>query len=73
MSACKKRSVVRDPEALKLWNDVRPYLEFYNRAERRLQTAANVGIVVEDLDPTDEVLNLLARHNLPFWCCVPRT
>jgi protein-tyrosine-phosphatase len=62
---------VRDPEALKLWNDVRPYLEFYNRAERRLQTAANVGIVVEDLDPTDEVLNLLARHNLPFLVLRP--
>ena len=61
----------RDAEALKLWNQVRSYLEFYNRADRRLQPAANVGVVVEDLDTTDEVLNLLARHNLPFQVLRP--
>jgi hypothetical protein len=55
------------PDAWTLWNQVRPYLDFYsNTAVRGLQTAANVGVVVEDLDPTDEVMNLFARHNIPF-------
>jgi protein-tyrosine-phosphatase len=57
----------RVPEAWTLWNQVRTYVNFYsNSAVRGLQTAANVGVVVDDLDPTDEVMNLLARHNIPF-------
>lgn len=59
--------IERAPDAWTLWNQVRPYLNFYaTTAVRGLQTAANVGIVVEDLDPTDEVMNLFARHNIPF-------
>ena len=27
--------------------------------------AANVAVVVDDLDTSDEVMNLLARHNIP--------
>jgi protein-tyrosine-phosphatase len=56
-----------DPEAWRLWNQVRSYVDFYSGAtEAGMEAATNVAIVVDDLDPTDEVLNLLARHNLPF-------
>jgi hypothetical protein len=56
-----------EPEAWKLWNQVRSYTDFYSHpAEPGMEAAANVAVVVDDLDPTDEVMNLLARHNLPF-------
>jgi hypothetical protein len=56
-----------DPEAWTLWNQVRSYAGFYSHpAEQGTEAAANVAVVVDDLDPTDEVMNLLARHNLPF-------
>jgi hypothetical protein len=56
-----------DPEAWTLWNQVRSYANFYSHtAEKEMEPAANVAVVVDDLDPTDEVMNLLARHNLPF-------
>lgn len=57
----------RDPQARTLWNRVRTYAEFYSHVPKRaMKTAANVAIVVDDLDPSDEVMNLLARHNIPF-------
>ena len=56
-----------DPQAWTLWNQVRVYEKFYsNRRERAAEAAANVAIVVDRLDPSDEVMNLLARHNIPF-------
>lgn len=56
-----------DPEAWTLWNQVRSYANFYSHtAEHGMEAAANVAVVVDDPDPTDEVMNLLARHNLPF-------
>ncbi len=55
-----------DARAWKLWNEVRSYVDFYSHPEPGMEAAANVAIVVDDLDPTDEVMNLLARHNLPF-------
>lgn len=61
-----------DPEAWKLWNQVRSYVDFYSHtAEQGMEAAANVAVVVDDLDPTDEVMNLLARHNLPFTVLRP--
>ena len=57
----------RDPEALALWNHVRSALKFSNHPnESSSQPAANVAVVVDQLDPSDEVLNLLSRHNIPF-------
>jgi hypothetical protein len=57
----------RDPQALTLWNQVRLYANFYSHsAEAGLKAAANVALVVDDLDPSDEAMNLLARHNIPF-------
>jgi protein-tyrosine-phosphatase len=56
-----------DPEAWTLWNQVRSYADFYSHtAEQGLEAAANVAVVVDDLDPSDEAMNLLARHNIPF-------
>ncbi len=56
-----------DPEAWTLWNQVRSYAKFYSdTSEQRLEAAANVAVVVDDLDTTDEAMNLLARHNIPF-------
>ena len=56
-----------DPAAWARWNEVRSHAEFYSRtAEQRTDAAANVAVVVDDLNPTDENMNLLARHNLPF-------
>ena len=57
----------RDPEAWALWNHVRPYANFYSHTgEQGLEAAANVAVVVDHLDTSDEATNLLARHNIPF-------
>jgi hypothetical protein len=37
-----------------------------------LEPAANVAVVVDQLDPGDEVSNLLSRHNIPFQIFVAR-
>lgn len=57
-----------DPTAWKLWKDVLNYVNFYSRAktQHRLEASANLAVVVTDLDPGDEVMNLMARHNIPF-------
>ena len=62
----------RDPSASKLWNQVRLYANFYSAGQEKREPAANVAIVVDDLDPGDEVMNLLARHNIPFRVFRPR-
>lgn len=50
-----------------LWGQVRSMLNFNsNGIERALEPAANVAVVVDQLDSSDEALNLLARHNIPF-------
>jgi protein-tyrosine-phosphatase len=57
----------RDPQAWTLWKQVRSYAEFYSKpAQATLQAAADVAVVVDDLDPSDEAMNLMARHNIPF-------
>jgi hypothetical protein len=56
-----------DPRARTLWSRVRLYANFYaNGAEQTMEAAANVAVVVDDLDASDEAMNLLARHNIPF-------
>ena len=55
------------PAAWALWNDVRSMLKFTARGTSGTsQLAANVAVVWDELDPSDEALNLLARHNIPF-------
>ena len=58
----------KDPGAWKLWREALDYADFYSRdrADARLQAAANIAVIVGNLDTGDEVMNLMARHNLPF-------
>jgi protein-tyrosine-phosphatase len=59
--------IKRDGEAWALWDQVRSVLKFSNSpTEKALKPAANVAVVVDKLDASDEVLNLLSRHNIPF-------
>jgi protein-tyrosine-phosphatase len=61
-----------DPKAWTLWNQVRSYATFYSdKGETQLESAANVAVVVDDLDTTDEAMNLMARHNIPFKVLLP--
>jgi protein-tyrosine-phosphatase len=61
-----------DHEAWTLWNQVRSYASFYSHtSEQGMEAAANVAVVVDDLEATEEVMNLLARHNLPFTVLHP--
>jgi protein-tyrosine-phosphatase len=63
----QKALSAHDPEAWTLWNQVRPYASFYSQsAGQGMEAAANVAVVVDDLDTSDEAMNLLARHNIPF-------
>jgi hypothetical protein len=56
-----------DAEARTLWNQVRPYADFYSHlGGPGLEAAANVAVVIDDLDMGEEAMNLLARHNIPF-------
>jgi protein-tyrosine-phosphatase len=58
----------QDASAWKLWKEVSSYANFYSRSktEQRREAVANVAVIVDDLDPSDEVVNLMARHNIPF-------
>ena len=65
MLACRKLSGIRRLLGT-LWKQVRSYVEFYSHpAQEGLQAAADVAVVVDDLDPSDDD-DLMARHNIPF-------
>jgi hypothetical protein len=56
-----------DTAAWKLWNQVRAFAKFYAPSNSSAaQAQANVAVVVDEIDTNDEVMNLLARHNVPF-------
>jgi hypothetical protein len=55
-----------DEMAWALWHQVQSMLKFSAGTTEALEPAANVAVAVDHLDPTDEVLNLLSRHNIPF-------
>jgi hypothetical protein len=61
----------QDAGAWKLWKQVRAYASFYSEQGDQLEPAANVAVVVDDLDTGDEAINLLARHNIPFQVLLP--
>jgi len=62
----------RDSQATIFWKQVRPYVDFCaHESDQGLEAAANVAVVVDDLDTSDEVMNLLARHNIPFKVLLP--
>jgi len=50
-----------------VWNQVKPFVEFYSTATKaRRKPAANVGVVIDNFETSYEAVNLLARHNIPF-------
>lgn len=62
----------QDLQAKESWNQVQSYIDFCAHAgEQGLKPAANVAVVVDELDTNDEVMNLLARHNIPFTVFLP--
>jgi protein-tyrosine-phosphatase len=68
----QKALTQHDPEAWKLWNEVRRYANFYSQpTQQKLEAAANVAVVVDAFDTSDEVMNLFARHNIPFSVLLP--
>ncbi|HEV2399825.1 MAG TPA: hypothetical protein VGS27_22990 [Candidatus Sulfotelmatobacter sp.] len=61
-----------DANAWALWSEVRPLLKFSpDAADAALQPAANVAVIVDNFDASDEVLNLLGRHNIPYQIFLP--
>ena len=55
-----------DASAWALWNQVRSMMNFSaDGAAQALAPAANVAVILDQLDASDEVLNLLSRHNIP--------
>jgi hypothetical protein len=62
----------QEPQAKIFWKQVRSYVDFCaHPREQGLEAAANVAVVVDDLDTSDEVMNLLARHNIPYKVFLP--
>lgn len=54
------------------WERIRRHIQFYaSDLPRRYQPIANIGVVTADATPRFEILNLLARHNLPFELIAP--
>lgn len=70
-AALQKALSQNDDAAWKQWNHVRAYGSFYSQPADQLEAAANVAVVVDDLDTGDEAVNLLARHNIPFQVFLP--
>ena len=68
----QKGLIDHDPQARALWRQVRSYAGFYSHAaEQAMEATATVAVVVDDFDPSDEAMNLLARHNIPFQVLRP--
>jgi hypothetical protein len=64
--------VLGNPDARADWAELRTFIEFYAwNAPIQRQPVANVGVVSADPMRSFEVLNLLARHNLPFRTIAP--
>jgi hypothetical protein len=60
------------PRARAGWNEIRRYIEFYSwNLPARYRPIANIGVVTADSIRWFEVMNLLARHNLPFELIAP--
>jgi hypothetical protein len=60
------------PDARRWWTEIRSYIDFYSwNLPNRYRPLANIGIVTADPMASFEVMNLLARHNLPFEIIAP--
>lgn len=55
------------PEARAAWTEIRRAIEFYSwELPARYEPIANIGVVAREPMLSFEIMNLLARHNLPF-------
>jgi hypothetical protein len=63
-----QKSLARnDPEAWTTWKQVHRFLEFYVRGNRgSLQPVTNVSVWTDNEEISYEVVNLMARHNIPL-------
>ena len=60
------------PDVRAEWSEIRRSIDFYAwNVSRPQQSIANVGVVTGDPMRDFEILNLLARHNLPFVVVPP--
>lgn len=60
------------PHARAGWDRIRRHIEFYSwNLHLRYRPVANIGVLAVDPMSGFEVLNLLARHNLPFELVAP--
>jgi len=56
-----------DADGMNLWRQMQRYLEFYSRPiGPRVESTANIGVLAGDYKKSYELINLLARHNIPF-------
>ena len=66
------RLLLGQPEARAEWAEIRRYVEFYSwNVTRRYEPVVNIGVVTAEPMLSFEVMNLLARHNLPFELISP--
>lgn len=60
------------PHARANWEQIKRYIEFYSWSlPDRYQPIANIGVVTSEPILWFEVMNLMARHNLPFQWISP--
>jgi hypothetical protein len=68
----QKSLLLGKPEARADWDHIRRYMHFYSwNLPVRYEPVANVGVVTAEPMRSFEVMNLLARHNLPFDVVAP--
>jgi len=64
--------VTGDPDARADWDEIKRFVDFYAwNVPFQHQPLANVAVVTGDPMRAFEVMNLLARHNLPFVSLAP--
>ena len=63
----EKDLLLGKPQARAAWKEIRRYIDFYAaNLPNHYRQIANVGVVTTDPMKSFEVMNLLARHNVPF-------
>jgi hypothetical protein len=68
----QQRLLLGDPLARRDWNEIRRSLDFYaGDYPSRYEPLASIGVVTADPVKWFDVMNLLARHNLPFELIPP--
>ncbi len=63
-----QKAIVRGlADAWAVWNQVKRYIQFFSHeSDRSQEFIANVGVIADNYEGSQEVTNLMARHNIPF-------